>query len=320
VGWGVDELRREDDVSVLSPAAAPVLPGVLAGIGRTPVVRLHLPGVPAGVELWGKCEWFNPGGSVKDRTALALVTEGERTGNLRPGKVIVDSSSGNTAVGLALVGRAKGYAVELVMPKSAAPSRRRLCEAYGASIVETGALEGSDGAILRVRSMVAGDPSRYFYADQYRNPANPLAHYVGTGPEIWEQTGGRVTHFVAGLGTTGTVVGVSRYLRERRRGARIVAVEPDDGLHGLEGLKHMASSIVPEIYEPEAHDERLRARTEDAYAACAAVLVSDGLLVGHSAGAALWAAREVAASLRQGVVVALLPDGGERYLEEGEAG
>jgi cysteine synthase B len=298
-------------------AAAPVLPSILAAIGQTPLVRVHLAGVPPQVEIWGKCEWFNPGGSVKDRTALSLVTEGERTGALRPGQVIVDSSSGNTAVGLALVGRAKGYAVELVMPQSVALARRRLCQAYGAAIVETDAIEGSDGALVRVRSMVAEDPARYFYADQYRNPANPLAHYRSTGPEIWEQTGGRVTHFVAGLGTTGTVVGVSRFLRERSHGVRVVAVEPDHGLHGMEGLKHMATSIVPEVYDPRAHDERIVARTEDAYVACAEALASDGLLVGHSAGAALWAAREVARSLRHAVVVALLPDGGERYLSEG---
>jgi cysteine synthase B len=186
--------------------------------------------------------------------------------------------------------------------------------------VETDPLEGSDGALVRVRSMVAEDPARYFYADQYRNPANPLAHYLTTGPEIWEQTGGGMTHFVAGLGTTGTIVGVSRLLREVRPAVRVVAVEPDHGLHGLEGLKHMASSIVPEIYEPRAHDERIVARTEDAYATCAEVLASDGLLVGHSAGAALWAAREVARSVRRGVVVALLPDGGERYLPEGARG
>jgi cysteine synthase B len=306
-------------MTALTLAPAPVLPSILAAIGRTPLVRIRLAGVPAAVELWGKCEWFNPGGSVKDRTALSLVTEGERTGALRPGKVVVDSSSGNTAVGLALVGRARGYAVELVMPASVAPARRRLCEAYGAAIVETDPLEGSDGALVRVRSMVAADPARYFYADQYRNPANPLAHYLATGPEIWDQTGGRVTHFVAGLGTTGTIVGTSRFLRERGRGVRVVAVEPDHGLHGLEGLKHMASSIVPEIYEPKAHDERILARTEDAYAVCAEVAASDGLLVGHSSGAALWAAREVARSLRHGVVVALLPDGGERYLTDGAA-
>ena len=298
----------------LTLAPAPVLANILEAIGHTPLLRLRLGGVPESVELWGKCEWFNPGGSVKDRTALSIVVEGERTGALRPGRTIIDSSSGNTAVGLALVGRAKGHAVELVMPESVGEERQRLCRAYGAAILYTDALSGSDGAIVEVRERVASDPDRYFYADQYRNPANPLAHYRTTGPEIWEQTGGRLTHFVAGLGTSGTVVGTSRYFRERNPRVRVVAAEPDHGLHGLEGLKHMASAIVPEIYEPRAHDEKISVVTEDAYAVCAEVLRENGLLVGHSAGAALWAAREVARTLRSGVVVALLPDGGERYL------
>jgi cysteine synthase B len=252
---------------------------------------------------------------VKDRTALSIVAEGERTGALVRGKVIVDSSSGNTAVGLALVGRAKGYAVELVMPSSVAGPRRRLCEAYGAALRFTDPSLGSDGALLEVRARVAADPGRYFYADQYRNPANPRAHYRTTGPEVWDQTRGRVTHFVAGLGTCGTVVGAGRYLHERRPDIHVVAVEPDHGLHGMEGLKHLATSIVPEVYDPSAHDEKVTVSTEDAYRACAEVLVSDGLLVGHSAGAALVAARALAARLDGGVIVALLPDGGERYLE-----
>ncbi len=298
----------------LTLAPAPVLANILDAIGHTPLLRLRLPGLRESVELWGKCEWFNPGGSVKDRTALSIVMEGEGSGALRPGRTIVDSSSGNTAVGLALVGRAKGYAVELVMPDSVGEERLRLCRAYGAKIVFTDALTGSDGAIVKARELVAADPDRYFYADQYRNPANPLAHYRTTGPEIWEQTGGRITHFVAGLGTSGTIVGTSRYLRERDPRVRVVAVEPDHAMHGLEGLKHMASAIVPEIYEPRAHDEKVPVVTEDAYAVCAEVLRENGLLAGHSAGAALWAAREVARPLRSGVVVALLPDGGERYL------
>ena len=298
----------------LTLAPAPVLSNILEAIGHTPLLRLRLGGVPESVELWGKCEWFNPGGSVKDRTALSIVTEGERSGALRPGRTIIDSSSGNTAVGLALVGRAKGHPVELVMPESVGEERQRLCRAYGAKIVFTDALSGSDGAIVKVREKVAAVPALYFYADQYRNPANPLAHYRTTGPEIWEQTGGLVTHFVAGLGTSGTVVGTSRYLRERNPRVRVVAAEPDHGLHGLEGLKHMASAMVPDIYEPRAHDDKISVVTEDAYAVCAQVLREDGLLVGHSAGAALWAAREVARTLRSGVVVVLLPDGGERYL------
>jgi len=298
----------------LTLAPAPVLANILDAIGHTPLLRLRLRGVPAGVELWGKCEWFNPGGSVKDRTALSIVTEGERSGALRPGRTIVDSSSGNTAVGLALVGRAKGYAVELVMPESVGEERQRLCRAYGATIVFTDPLMGSDGAMIKVRELVAAEPDRYFYADQYRNPANPLAHYRTTGPEIWEQTGGRVTHFVAGLGTSGTVVGTARFLHERNPRVRVVAAEPDHAMHGLEGLKHMASAMVPEIYEPRAHDDKVSVVTEDAYAVCAEVLREDGLLVGHSSGDALWAAREAARPLGSGVVVALLPDGGERYL------
>lgn len=301
----------------LSGSAGPVLRSIDEGIGHTPLVRLHLKGVPAGVELWGKCEWFNPGGSVKDRTALSIVTEGERTGALRPGKTIIDSSSGNTAVGLALVGRARGYAVELVMPTSVTEERKRLCEAYGATIVFTDAFSGSDGAMLRVRERVAAEPQKYFYADQYRNPANPLAHYRTTGPEIWEQTGGRVTHFVAGLGTTGTVVGTGRLLHERKKHLEVIAVEPDEPLHGLEGLKHLESAIVPEIWDPKVPDRILRVSTENGLRGCAEVMATDGLFVGHSAGATLWAAREVAQGLSRGVLVALLCDGGDRYLSAG---
>jgi S-sulfo-L-cysteine synthase (O-acetyl-L-serine-dependent) len=298
----------------MSSGPAPVVSSILETIGRTPLLRISMEGVPERVEVWAKCEWFNPGGSVKDRAAYSIVVEGEGSGALTRDRVIVDSSSGNTAVGLALVGRAKGYRVELVMPESVTDDRKRLCRAYGASLVFTDAFSGSDGAIVKVREMVAEHPERYFYADQYRNPANPLAHYRTTGPELWEQTGGRITHFVAGLGTSGTIMGNSRYLHERNPKVRIVAVEPSDGLHGLEGLKHMASALVPEIYDPAAHDEKVSVETDAAYATCRAVLASGGPLIGHSAGAALWGAREVARSLREGVVVALLPDAGERYL------
>jgi cysteine synthase B len=294
---------------------APVLPSILAAIGHTPLVRLRLEGIPEGVAIWAKCEWFNPGGSVKDRTALSLISEGERSGALRSGKTVIDSSSGNTAVGLALVGRAKGYPVELLMPASVSEERRRLCEAYGATITLTDAFSGSDGALLKVREMVAESPEKYFYADQYRSPANPLAHYRTTGPELWEQTGGQITHFVAGLGTSGTVMGTGRCLRERNPKIRVVAVEPDEPLHGLEGLKHMPTAIVPEIYDPSLHDEKVSVRTEDAYAVAGETLDASGLFVGHSAAAALWAAREVARSLRSGLIVALLPDGGERYIQ-----
>jgi len=301
-------------MSAIAPAAAPALTSVLESIGHTPLVRLALRGVPAGVELWGKCEAFNPGGSVKDRTALSLIEDGERRGLLRPGKTVIDSSSGNTAVGLALVGRARGYDVELVMPDSVSLPRQRLCRAYGARLTLTDAFAGSDGALERVRALVAARPQDYYYTDQYRNPANPEAHFRTTGPEIWEQTAGRVTHFVAGLGTTGTITGTGRFLRQKNPGVRIVALQPDEPLHGLEGLKHLPSALVPELYDPAAHDDLVVVSTEEAHDACHE-LVSHGLLVGHSAGAAVVAARNVAGGLTSGVVVALLPDGGERYLD-----
>jgi cysteine synthase B len=301
----------------LPPGAPPRLDSIEEAIGNTPLVRVRLPGVPEKVELWGKCEWFNPGGSVKDRTALSIVREGERSGALTPGKTIVDSSSGNTAVGLALVGRARGHAVELVMPDSVSEERKRLCQAYGARITYTDAFSGSDGALVRVRELVAAHPERYFYADQYRNPANPLAHYRTTGPEIWEQTSGRITHFVAGLGTTGTVVGTSRFLHERNPRVEVVAVEPDEPLHGLEGLKHLESAIVPEVWDEKAADRRLHVSTEDGLATAAEAVAACGLFVGHSAGAALCAARRVAQELTRGVVVVLFSDGGERYAATG---
>jgi S-sulfo-L-cysteine synthase (O-acetyl-L-serine-dependent) len=301
-------------MSVLASAPSRVFDSILDAIGGTPLVRVRLAGVPESVELFAKCEWFNPGGSVKDRTALSIVQEGERTGALRPGKTIVDSSSGNTAVGLALVGRARGYPVELVMPENVSEERKRLCEAYGARLVFTDAFSGSDGALLRVREMVAVEGERTFYADQYRNPANPLAHYRTTGPEVWDQTSGRVTHFVAGLGTTGTIVGTGRYLHERNPRVRVIAVEPDEPLHGLEGLKHLATAIVPEVFEPAVPDERVSVSTEDGIATCAEALEEAGLFIGHSAGAALHAARAVAKTLRSGVIVVLLPDGGDRYV------
>jgi cysteine synthase B len=293
----------------------PVTESMLDLIGGTPLVRLRrFPEIPPGVEVYAKLESRNPGGSVKDRAALAMILAGEREGRLRRGRTILESSSGNTAIGLALVARAKGYPVTLVMPENVTVERKRLCAAYGAKIVSSDPLEGSDGAIRLARRMAAEEPERYFYTAQYDNPENALAHYRTTGLEIWHQTEGRVTHFVAGLGTSGTVGGVGRRLRELNPAVRIIAVEPDEALHGIEGLKHMATAIRPGIFDESIYDEKLACRTDDAYLATERLLDREGILAGHSSGAALWATLEVASRLERGVVVTVFPDGGDRYL------
>ncbi len=290
---------------------------ILDLIGGTPLVRLRdLPGVPPRVEIHAKLEGCNPGGSVKDRAALAMVVAGERDGRLTRERTILESSSGNTAIGLALVARVKGYSVEVVMPANVTAERKKMCAAFGARLVFSDPLEGSDGALRVARRKAAEEPDRYFYAAQYDNPENPLAHYRTTATEIWEQTGGRVTHFVAGLGTTGTVGGTGRRLRELRPDVRIVGVEPDQGMHGIEGLKHLESAIRPGIFSEAIYDEKLACSTEDAVRFTALLLEREGIFAGHSSGAALYGAIEVAKRLegREGVVVTVFPDGGERYL------
>lgn len=297
------------------------LRGVAAGtslldrIGNTPLLRLErvTRGLPRAVEVYVKAEWFNPGGSVKDRPVLRMLADAERDGRLRPGVTILDSTSGNAGIAYAMIGAVKGYAVELVIPASASEERKRIIAAYGARVVLSDPLEGSDGAILRAREIHARAPERYFKPDQYNNPSNPLAHYDTTAVEILEQTSGRVTHFVAGLGTTGTVVGAGRRLHEADPRIRVVAVEPDAPLHGLEGLKHIASSIVPGIYDPTVHDAKISVTTEAGYAMARRLAREEGMLVGESAGAAVDAALRVAAGLREGVVVVVAPDAGDRY-------
>jgi cysteine synthase B len=266
------------------------------------------------VEVYIKAEWFNPGGSIKDRPVLRMITEAEGDGWLGPGKTILDSTSGNAGIAYAMIGAVKGYPVELVVPASASEERKRIMAAYGARVVFSDALEGSDGAIRMAGEMLAAAPERYFKPDQYNNPANWRAHYDTTGAEILEQTGGRVTHFVAGLGTTGTVVGAGRRLHEADPGIRVIAVEPDGALHGLEGLKHIASSIVPGIYDPSVHDEKIGVSTEAGYAMSRRLAREEGLFVGTSTGAAVHAALEAASRLRAGVIVVIAPDGGDRYL------
>ncbi len=285
-------------------------------IGNTPLVRLTkvTAGLPFGVTVSGKAEWRNPGGSVKDRPALALVRDGLARGLLGPGKTILEATSGNTGIALAMIGAALGYPVELCLPANASPERKRILRAYGARVVLTDPMESSDGAIREARRRYAAAPERYFYPDQYNNPANWRAHYEGTGPEIWAQTAGEVTHFVAALGTSGTFVGVGCRLREHNPGVRLLGVQPDGPLHGIEGVKHFPSAIVPGIYDPDLADGVITVDTEDAYAMVRRLAREEGLLVGISAAANVVAALRVAADLREGVVVTVLCDGADKYL------
>ena len=254
---------------------------------------------------------------MKDRAALAMVEDGERRGVLTRDRTIIDSTSGNTGIAYALVGAAKGYRVKLVMPANVSEERKQLVRAFGAEVVLSDEMEGSDGAIRLCRELIAEDPDRYYYPDQYNNPANPTAHYNGTGVEILEQTGGRVTHFVAGLGTTGTFVGTARRLKEHRASICTIAVQPENGFHGLEGLKHLPTSIVPGIWDQSLADELWGAPTEPAYDLARSLARHEGLLVGHSCGAALWGVEQLAGRIRRGVVVTVFPDGGDRYLSTG---
>ena len=291
---------------------------ILETVGNTPLIQVHLfEGSHPGVEFWAKAEWFNPGGSVKDRPAKRMIEEAERSGELTHDRVILDSTSGNTGIGYALVAAARGYRLKLVMPGNVSKERIETVRAYGAEIVFSDPLEGSDGAILLCREILAADPDQYYMPDQYNNPNNPLAHYHTTAPEIIAQTSGRVTHFVAGLGTSGTLVGTGRRLHEFNPAIRVIACQPAGGFHGLEGLKHIPTAIRPGIYDESVHDEIVDVETEDAYDLARRLARSEGVLVGHSCGAALWAASQVTRGLTSGVVVMIFPDGGERYLSSG---
>jgi cysteine synthase B len=282
-------------------------------IGNTPLLELPAWG-PPGVRLLAKAEHLNPGGSVKDRAALAIVRAAEASGALTPDRVLLDASSGNTGIAYAMLCAARGYRVEICLPRNASPERKHLLHAYGATVVETDALEGAEGAVREARRRAALDPDRYYYADQYNNPANRLAHYETTGPEIWRQTGGRVTHWVAGLGTTGTFTGTARRLTELNPSVRRIAVQPDAPFHGLEGMKHLASSTIPGIYEPELVDEIQEVGTEEAQETARRLAREAGILVGVSSGANVAAALRVARTLTTGEIVTVLCDGGDRYL------
>jgi cysteine synthase B len=309
--------KRNPGAATAPIAARRTVPaGLTELIGATPLLPLPLPRLAPAVRVLAKAEWLNPGGSVKDRAARAIVLDAERAGDL-PGRRLLDASSGNTAIAYAMLGAARGFGVTICLPGNASPERKAQLRAYGAQVIETDPLEGSDGAIRGARRLAAEEPDRYFYADQYNNPANARAHYETTGPEIWCDTGGSVTHLVAGLGTTGTLVGTGRFLRERNPAVQLIAVQPDDGFHGIEGLKHLPSSIVPGIYDPELPDRTLRVRTEEAYEWTRRLAREFGMLVGLSSGAATAAARSLAAQLAEGCIVVIFPDGADRYLSLG---
>jgi cysteine synthase B len=288
---------------------------LLALIGNTPLVPIRrINGVPSGVAVFAKLEGHNPGGSVKDRPVLRIIEDAERDGRLTRDRIILDSTSGNAGIAYAMIGAAKGYRVTLLVPRNISDERRGALLAYGAELIFTDPLEGSDGAMLEARRLAAAEPRRYAYLDQYDNPSNWRAHYDGTGPEIIAQTHGRITHFVAGVGTTGTLVGVGRRFRETDPAIEIVAVEPDDGFHGIEGLKHLPTAITPGIYDPTVPHRTVRVSSGAAYAMTHRLAAQEGILAGPSSGAAMAAAVEVAGRLDQGVIVVIFPDRGDRYL------
>jgi cysteine synthase B len=296
-----------------SPAQA----GLEAAVGNTPLLPLRrLAELPPGVQVYAKAEWFNPGGSVKDRPALNILRSALAEGQLGGGKRLLDSTSGNMGIAYATFGAALGIPVTLAIPANASPERLLVLRALGAELVLTDPLEGSDGAMRLAQQMAAEQPEGYYYADQYNNPANWQAHYVSTGPEIVQQTGGEVTHFIAGLGTSGTLIGAGRYLRQYNPAVRIIAVQPDASFHGLEGLKHMPTAIQPGIFQPDFADCTLEIDTEAAYAMTLRLARREGLFVGVSSGAAAVAALQIASGLEQGVVVAIFPDAGYKYLSE----
>ena len=289
---------------------------VLDLIGDTPLLEIRklAEGLPSAVRIYAKLEGLNPGGSVKDRPALKMVQEGIRAGRLTPERTILDSSSGNTGIALAMIGCVLGYPVELVIPANVSRERKQIIHAYGAKIVYSDPLEGSDGAIRLCRKILEENPDRYFKPDQYFNPMNSQAHFETTGPEIYRQTREEITHFIAGIGTGGTIMGTGRYLKEMNPTIKVIAVEPDDALHGLEGLKHMASSIVPGIYHEEELDAKIAVSTEDAYAMVYRLSQEEGVLVGQSSGAALCATLKLARKLRAATLVTVFPDFGDKYL------
>jgi cysteine synthase B len=305
---------------VETPVSTPLGKRSIQLIGNTPLLRLErfardLPNV----QLLGKAEWYNPGGSVKDRAAFNIVKEGRRSGKFSPGKTLLDSTSGNTGIAYAMIGAAEGFPVTLCMPENVSVERKRILFAYGANIIYTDPADGSDGAIHAARELYASEPEKYYYADQYSNQANWQAHYHGTAEEIWQQTEGRITHFVAMMGTSGTFMGTARRLKELNPSIHCISLQPDSPFHGIEGAKHMASAIVPKIYDPKLADEDIEIATEAAYAYAIRASREEGLLLGISAGAAIAGCLQVARRLqkdKEAVIVTIFPDSGDKYLSE----
>src|SRR5574341_750182 len=318
-----ESLHPHSIAGAQSKVAVPYAPNAISYeietlIGNTPLLRFprltaHL---PPQVQLFAKAEWTNPGGSVKDRPALNIIRQAERCGDLRPGMTLLDSTSGNMGIAYAMLCAARGYSIKLALPGNASLERLAILSAYGAELVLTDPAEGTDGAIRRVRDIYDNDPARYFFADQYNNQDNWQAHYKTTGVEIWTQTRGTVTHFVAGLGTSGTLMGAGRRLREYRDDIKLIALQPNSAFHGREGLKHMPTAIKPGIYDETVPDEQITVQTEDAHRMCRRLAREQGILVGVSAGAALAGALRIAEGLDEGVVVTLLPDSASKYLSE----
>ena len=290
-----------------------------SAIGNTPLIRLRTitKDLPENVEIYAKAEFMNPGGSVKDRAALAMILAGEKSGELTKGKTILDATSGNTGIAYAMIGAARGYKVALTLPQNASATRKRILKLYGAEIIETDRMQGTDGAQIKAKELVAAFPDKYFYPDQYNNEANWQAHYATTAPEIWRQTDGRITHFLAGLGTTGTFVGTSRRLKEYNPKINTISMQPDSPLHGLEGMKHLETAIVPGIYDAKVADEDVEVATEDAQEMTRRLAREEGLFVGVSAGANVFAALRLAKEFKgNAVIVTILCDGGGKYLNE----
>jgi cysteine synthase B len=289
---------------------------VLDLVGNTPLVRINkvIEGVAQGVEVYAKLEGYNPGGSVKDRPALRMIEDAEKAGRISKDKVLLDSTSGNTGIAYAWICAFKGYRVDLVVPSNVSEERKKILKAFGANVIFSDPLEGSDGAIRLAWKLYVDDPEKYCKLDQYNNPSNTHAHYDTTGPEIIEQTGGRITHFIASIGTGGTIMGTGRRLKAFRNEIKVIAVEPDNPLHGIEGLKHMESSIVPGIYHKEEIDDKVSVSTEESYEMAQRIAKEEGLLVGQSSGAAMLGAMKLATSLKEGVLVVIFPDGGDKYL------